>query len=87
MKVAVQLARTIREVQVVVVEVESLESLDDAKLGEIYEAAEGDPYDGLWTMDDSWGCEEGTHDVIGPTADKPDWFKNHPIVRLPDAVE
>jgi len=62
MKYAVEIARLVRETQVVLVEADTPEGA----LEIVYEGAEGSEFDDRWEADAMWGCEEGTHSVIGP---------------------
>lgn len=61
MKFKVELARLVRETRVVVVEAESKEELWK-QLSEVYDK---DDDAGDWTPDNEWGCEPGTHTIIG----------------------
>lgn len=66
MKFKVELGRLVRQVRLVEVEAESAQAID---LKDLYESDDGmemdeDHPDG-WEMDADWGCEEGTHIVLG----------------------
>ena len=60
------LIRLIREQQTVIVEAEN-ENLVRDHLKDIYDAAEGDPFDAEWGVDLGWGCDEGTHTICEVT--------------------
>ena len=62
MKFYVEVAMLVRETRVVVVEAPDKETLE-RKLGDVYEVA--CEHLGDWQSDADWGCEEGTHTIIG----------------------
>lgn len=62
MRFKVELGRLVRETRTIVVECASEEELTE-RLAEVYEK---DDDLGVWDEDAQWGCEEGTHTVIGP---------------------
>lgn len=69
---AVQIGRVVREQQTVLVSVP--DNADEAwvreQLHEVYDAAEGGPYDDRWEPDFDWGCEESdSHAVIGEVSE------------------
>jgi len=66
--VRVLLGRMVREEASVVVRVPSLTAADQC-LTEVYDAV-GD--DVSWEPDNEWGCEEGTHAVVGECTDQPE---------------
>ena len=61
MKFKVELARLVRETRVVVVEATTQEELQE-RLSEVYDL---DDDLGEWKDDVEWGCDEGTHTIIG----------------------
>lgn len=69
-KIRIELAIMMRQVKKVVIEVSDdydLEKHPDLT-HEVFEA-DSDIGEGVWVDDEHWGCDEGTHVVLGPAGD------------------
>lgn len=87
-RVAVSLAILVRMTKQVVVEVpdsfdEKNEMQASTLLEAVYEDDDGDGYG----IDDTWGCEEGTHDIIGLTDLEPSLIFDGSMVYDPVGVD
>jgi len=85
-KIAIELAMLVRQTKIVTVEVPDdfdswTESAQEDLMGAVYAEDEGVGFD----LDSQWGCEEGTHSLVGKSNDAPEWRVDEDL--CPEKIE